>query len=198
MAKLTTDRQIKTAAPGRHGVSDVKGLLLDVTAGGSRSWLLRIQRDHKRHDLGLGPYPEITLAEARAKALERRRAILAGAAPLAHRQRPKGLTFRQAAEALIENKRSGWKNGKHAAQWPSTLVAYVYPVLGDLDVSKIDTRTCWPCCGRSGPRRPRRRAGCGSGSRPCWTTRRRWARAPATTRRVGGAISTTCCPDPPR
>ena len=113
--------------------------MLDVTAGGSRSWLLRIQRDHKRHDLGLGPYPEVTLAEARAAALERRRAILAGAAPLAHRHKPKGLTFKEAAEALIESKRSGWKNKKHAAQWPSTLQSYVYPTLGARDMRQIET-----------------------------------------------------------
>ena len=140
MAKLSTDRQIQTAGPGRHVVSGVKGLMLDVSPKGtSRSWLLRIQRNHSRHDLGLGPYPEVTLAEARNGALAKRREILAGASPLAHRQKPKGLTFREAAEALIESKRDGWKNGKHAAQWPSTLKTYVYPSLGDHDVKTIDT-----------------------------------------------------------
>ena len=96
---MSADRQIKTAPPGRYTVSGVKGLLLDVTPGGSRSWFLRIQRDQKRHDLGLGPYPEVTLAEARTAALERRRAILGGAAPLAHRQAVRRLTFKAAAEA---------------------------------------------------------------------------------------------------
>ena len=113
--------------------------MLDVTARGSRSWLLRIQRDDKRHDLGLGPYPEITLAEARAKALERRRAILGGAPPLARRQAVKGLTFKEAAEALIESKRDGWRNFKHRQQWQNTLAEYVYPLLGDRDVKAIET-----------------------------------------------------------
>jgi integrase len=136
---LSTDRQIKTAAAGRHTVAGVKGLLLEVTPRGSRSWVLRVQRNGKRHDLGLGPYPEITLAAARDKALERRRAILAGAAPLAHRQAPKALTFQTAAEALIESKRPGWRNAKHAAQWGATLATYANPLIGARDVRAVDT-----------------------------------------------------------
>jgi integrase len=31
---------------------------------------------------------------------------------------------------LIELKRSGWRNSKHAAQWASTLEAYAFPVIG--------------------------------------------------------------------
>lgn len=105
---LTTDRQVQRAPAGTHTVSGAKGLLLNVTKNGARSWVLRIQRDGRRHDLGLGSYPEVTLATARDKALDRRRAILVdGAAPLAHRQARKVLTFMAAAEALIESKESG-------------------------------------------------------------------------------------------
>jgi integrase len=35
--------------------------------------------------------------------------------------------------------RAGWRNAKHAAQWPSTLATYVYPVFGGLPVAAIDT-----------------------------------------------------------
>ncbi|MGI9520737.1 MAG: tyrosine-type recombinase/integrase, partial [Hyphomicrobiaceae bacterium] len=41
---------------------------------------------------------------------------------------------------LIENKRPGWRNAKHAAQWSSTLQNYAYPHLGHLDVRQIDTK----------------------------------------------------------
>jgi integrase len=33
----------------------------------------------------------------------------------------------------------GWRNPKHAAQWPATLGTYVYPIMGDLPVDAIDT-----------------------------------------------------------
>jgi integrase len=135
---LSTDRQIKSALPGRYTVAGVKGLMLDVTPKGSRSWFLRIQRGGKRHDIGLGPYPEVTLAAARDKALARRRAILEGQAPLANQHAPRALTFKLAAEALIESKGPGWRNAKHRAQWTSTLTTYAYPKLGERDVKGIE------------------------------------------------------------
>ena len=58
---------------------------------------------------------------------------------MAERSRAKRLTFKAAADALIESKRPGWRNAKHAAQWGSTLAAYAHPKLGDLDVSVVNT-----------------------------------------------------------
>ena len=107
-------RRVATTEPGRHG--DGRGLMLFVKPSGSRSWVLRYQRQGRRRDMGLGAYPEVSLAEARAKALEARRQILQGHDPLAERARTVGLTFKNAAEALIEAKRPGWRNAKHAAQ----------------------------------------------------------------------------------
>jgi integrase len=46
------------------------------------------------------------------------------------------ITFRQCAERYIEAHRAGW-SAKHGAQWPATLTAYVYPVIGDMPVKKI-------------------------------------------------------------
>jgi integrase len=48
------------------------------------------------------------------------------------------MTFRQCAEAYIKAQATGWKNAKHAAQWPSTLEAYVYPAFGSLPVQTVD------------------------------------------------------------
>jgi hypothetical protein len=40
------------------------------------------------------------------------------------------LTFGKAARQVHEELKPGWKNAKHAAQWISTLEAYVFPRLG--------------------------------------------------------------------
>jgi integrase len=48
------------------------------------------------------------------------------------------MTFRTCAERLIESKRAGWKNPKHAAQWLATLQTYVFPICGDLAVQDVD------------------------------------------------------------
>ena len=60
--------------------------------------------------------------------------------PIAERRQTKGLLFKAAAEALIESKKPGWRNEKHAAQWGSTLETYAYPKLGALDVRAVDTQ----------------------------------------------------------
>ena len=130
-------RKVESAEPGKHG--DGRGLFLFVKPTGARSWVLRYQLNGRRRDFGLGAYPEVTLANAREKALEARRLISEGRDPLSERKKTKFLSFMDAASALIESKRSGWKNAKHAAQWSSTLNTYAMPTLGDLDVKVIET-----------------------------------------------------------
>jgi integrase len=49
------------------------------------------------------------------------------------------MTFRQCAEAYIRAHSAGWRNAKHAAQWPASLATHVYPVFGALPVEAIDT-----------------------------------------------------------
>jgi hypothetical protein len=84
-----TDRGVKAQKPQAKAylVPDGRGLYLKVQPGGSKSWLLRYQRAKKVHDMGLGSYPEVPLAEARQKALWERRALIDGIDPLAARRR---------------------------------------------------------------------------------------------------------------
>jgi integrase len=132
-----TARRVETAGAGRH--VDGLGLELHVKATGSRSWVLRYQIGGRRREAGLGRWPDVSLARAREKAAELRAMLGDGLDPLEARERRKVLTFKAAAEALIDAKRPGWKNAKHAAQWPATLAAYAYPTLGDRDVRHIET-----------------------------------------------------------
>ena len=124
-------RQVETIGePGL--VADGGGLYLRITPSGGKSWVFRFQLDGKRRDMGLGPYPDISLAAAREKARECRRLRLEGVDPIENRRAKRGaqrladakaMTFRQCAEAYIAAHRAGWRNPKHAAQWPSTLRA---------------------------------------------------------------------------
>jgi len=130
-------RRVETAPAGRHG--DGRGLYLYVKPSGARSWVLRYQMLGRRRDLGLGAYPEITLALARERAAEARRLIALGEDPIAKKNQSTPLTFKSAALDLIESKKPGWKSEKHAAQWTATLEAYVFPKLGQVQVGKIET-----------------------------------------------------------
>ncbi len=135
----------KLTKPGRYAVGD--GAYLQIATGGTKSWLFRYKRDGKARHMGLGPYSLLTLAEAREKAREARRALLEGIDPLeakaARRARARldaarGMTFRQCAERMIASHEAAWKNPKHRAQWKATLATYAYPVFGDLSVGAID------------------------------------------------------------
>jgi integrase len=129
-------------------VPDGRGLYLKVQPGGARSWLLRYQIAGKVHDLGLGSYPEIGLADARGRALAARRVKAEGRDPLAARRAEREakriedarlITFRDCAARYIDAHAAGWRNAKHAAQWGSTLATYAYPEIGHLPVAAIDT-----------------------------------------------------------
>src|SRR4051812_45746812 len=87
LAERLTVRAVTTAkATGKPMMlPDGRGLYLRVGPN-SKSWVYRYTEQGKSHDLGLGPFPEIGLADARAKALELRRARLRGFDPLGDRR----------------------------------------------------------------------------------------------------------------
>ena len=91
------------------------------------------------HWHGLGSYDLVCLAEARDKAIVCRKMLLAGTDPIEHErvQRMTGAAGHcldgdvpRGGERYIAAHASSWRNPKHAAQWPSTLASYFYPVIG--------------------------------------------------------------------
>lgn len=98
-------RKVDTAGTGRHG--DGRGLFLYVKPSGARSWVLRYQVQGRRRDLGLGAYPDVSLAMARDRPAEARRLIAEGEDPIMKKQQVKPKTFHEAALELIESKRTG-------------------------------------------------------------------------------------------
>lgn len=133
--------------PGVHAIGGVAGLLLQVTQAGTRSWVLRAKVGIKRRDIGLGGYPDVTLAQARDKARVMREKIVNGIDPIEERKALKErlkklqlskLTFDDAAEQFLANKKHEFRNKKHTAQWNSTLRSYASPVIGKLSVSEIE------------------------------------------------------------
>jgi len=146
--KRLTARSVATITkPGMH--ADGGGLYLHVSTSGAKSWVFRWSRDRKSHDMGLGTAgdDDVTLAEARELATDARRRVREGGDPIADRkaardqkrlEAAKAITFRQCAEAYIKAHQAGWKNPKHAAQWPATLTTYAHPVFGELPVQAVD------------------------------------------------------------
>jgi integrase len=145
MPDLTVKAVAALRKPGKHRVS--RSLYLQVTQPGSHTWLFRYMRRGVAHWHGLGPCDLVSLAEARDKAIACRKMLLAGVDPI-ERKRAEQLqallatastmTFRECGERYIAAHEASWRNPKHRAQWPATLEAYAYPVIGALPVQVVD------------------------------------------------------------
>ena len=138
----------RLAKSGYHFVGGVAGLILQVTPTGARSWIIRATVGGKRRDIGLGGFPDVTLAGAKEAARNTRTKIKDGIDPVLEGRtkrsalvaaRAAAINFEDAAAAYIAAKEIGWKSAKHGAQWRSTLETYAFPVLGKIIVSDIET-----------------------------------------------------------
>ena len=153
--KLTMPAIKAARATGLYG--DGGGLWLHVgptqTPDGKpkppgKSWVFRFTLNGRAREMGLGAVHTITLSEARERAAECRKQLLAGIDPLEARdaakaarrlEAAKAITFKSCAEKYIAANRAAWRNEKHAAQWESTLKTYAYPIIGALPVAAVDT-----------------------------------------------------------
>ncbi len=140
MAKefLTAHKVRSIRRPGTY--LDGGGLRLIVKESGTKRWELWIKVKGRRRELGLGVFPDVRLQEARDKADEIRRSAHDGVDLQAQRQaqRAGGVTFRDVFETFFKRKRQQLGNKKHLKQWPSTMEAYVFPVLGNVAVEDVN------------------------------------------------------------
>ena len=170
MGKLTVVK-VKSAKPGtgkdgqpvKATFQDGEGLFLNCAPTGAKSWILRVQADGKRRDIGLGAAdvdgsgrdafgPEdnrlgeaslmlkrsLTLAEAREKAAALRKLAKAGANPVLERDRKRKRvpTFAEAMKAAHEGLKAGWGD-KTAKAFETSLTDHALPKLGALKVDAI-------------------------------------------------------------
>lgn len=133
--------------PGLWAVGGVSGLYLHVSDKGARSWILRATIGSKRRDMGLGGFPDVTLAGAYEKAREARAKIELGTDPILVRKQAQSeliaaqateLTFSKAATAYIDAHGDTWRNAKHRSQWANTLETYAAPLIGKMLVCDVN------------------------------------------------------------
>lgn len=145
IAAYLTDKKVAALKEdGRYAVGGAPGLHLRVS-GGHRGWVLRVLVGNQRRDIGLGAYPEVSLAEARERAKDIRKAIRQGEVPITPTEAKKRIiatqkgvkTFKQCAQEFIDSNGAVWKNPKHRQQWQNTFRDYVFPRIGSLPVGEI-------------------------------------------------------------
>jgi integrase len=100
--------------------------------------------------MGLGPLSLVSLAAARKDAAECRQLLKERIDPIeARRERRRqqlveaaascAVTFREAAEAYINDREPTWNNRKHVQQWRNTMQTYAYPMIGHMPVRDVNT-----------------------------------------------------------
>jgi hypothetical protein len=134
---------------GRYTDSATQGLNIQVKPNGAKYWTFRYLYQGKRHDLGLGTYPAISLKDARARATTARNEINQGGRPLAQWKPAAPIDksaepvtcpiFSNFAKSCINSKKAEWRNAKHGAQWYATIKTYADPVIGEKHLDQIDT-----------------------------------------------------------
>jgi len=141
--RRVTAREVAALRPGMHCIAD--NLYLSVTSPASRAWIFRYQRGGKRREMGLGPYPLVSLSRARALADDHRRALVVdGLDPLEQRAAAKvaaakaGHTFEWCALEHAKAMSANWTSKRHAAEWVRSLRGHVFPLLGALPIADVD------------------------------------------------------------
>lgn len=170
MGKLTTikvrsakPRLTPEGKPAKAVYQDGDGLFLLVKPTGARFWMLRVQANGKRRDIGLGSVAvetvgggafgnhdpvadtslmlrtSLTLAEARKKAAALRELAKAGANPVAERDRERHVvpTFAEAVTAAHKDKSAGDWTERTAKAFLASLIEHANPKLGAMRVDVI-------------------------------------------------------------
>lgn len=141
-----SDVQVRNAKPRQkpYKLFDGGGLFLDVAPHGSRIWRMKfMQANGKSNTLTFGPYPEVSLREAREKRLEARRLLVNGIDPAKHRNDAKrlaatnaGNTFEKVAREWYANKVPTWseRTSKNMIQ---RLHADIFPEIGNRPIHEL-------------------------------------------------------------
>ena len=132
----------RAARAGRH--SDGAGLILAKQDTGAAQWLYRYQLDGRRREMGLGPFPTISLARAREMRDEWAAVKAEGRDPIDVREarrraaRAGALSLEEAATAALEARQAELRDAGKAGRWLSPVQLHVLPKLGRRPVDQLD------------------------------------------------------------
>ena len=147
------DLSIKAAKPlaKEYALRDGNGLFLLVHPNGSKYFQLRTTLHNKPKKIQLGKYPDLTLAEARKLAMDKRRMIAEHKDPVIEAKLAKvkeaqnaDATFRSVAETWLDIKKHTLAQSTHL-KIAQTFNANVYSKLGSYPIGKIDNHMVREC-----------------------------------------------------
>lgn len=143
----------KNAKPGKkpRKLFDGGGLYLEVTAAGNKLWRLKYYHAKKEKRMSLGPFPEVSLLEAREKREEARKLLAEGVDPSVHRQKRLAQvhedsqnTFERIAREWHAHNAPVWSEN-HARTVMRRLEADVFPRIGRLPIKDVTAPVLLEC-----------------------------------------------------
>ena len=140
------DSKIRAAKPleKSYKLTDSQGLYLTISTSGAKLWYFRYRFEGKENRLAFGPYPQVTLAEAREKRDAARKLLVSGVCPSLPRKAEKAAvdgtrTFQYIATAWHTSCLKLWSE-EHADKILTCLKRYVFPDIGAMDIAEVETR----------------------------------------------------------
>jgi len=145
---MLTELKVKNAKARErdYKLSDDRGLYLYVTTKEYKSWRFKYRFRGKEGRLVFGPWPEVTLSEARDKRDHARRELREGRDPAVAQKKRKLLgddgddSFENVARRWHETQKERWAP-VHANDVIRSLERDIFPQLGKLPVGEIDVPT---------------------------------------------------------
>ncbi len=143
MALTALAVQKAKSADKAYILKDERGLYLEIPVKGSLRWRIRYWFQGKENRLSLGTYPEISMAEARARRDEIRHQIAHGINPAEARKKHKrqsvgSASFEKVAREWLGKRAHVW-SASHTATVLQRLQLNVFPYIGNKDIGEITT-----------------------------------------------------------
>jgi integrase len=134
--------QVKNLDKGKY--EDGEGLRLVKAYKEKGKWVFRFKRQGRSREMGLGPWPAVSLSEARKAADRARSTLAANRDPIAERDRLRrqegkvGQSLNEVTNDCFEARKAELKDDGSAGRWLSPLKIHVLPKIGKVPVREID------------------------------------------------------------
>lgn len=140
ISNALNEMKARNLGPGKH--FDGQGLMLVKSRKNAGKWMLRLVVEGKRREMGLGRWPDVSIAEARESASQARKKVRSGTDPVAERQKSKRKVTRMsvanAVQGCFEARQAELKGDGKAGRWLSPLKTHVLPKIGKMAIEDLD------------------------------------------------------------
>lgn len=143
-----TDLFLRTLKnPDKRKYSDGEGLYIFIQPSGSKLWQMTYRYEGKQKVLSFGPYPLISLKEARDKRDKAKKLLLEGKDPSKQKKEQIEVDANTFEKVFYQWYDKFYINREADTQkrLKSYFINYVFPFLGSTPIKEIEPKDVWDC-----------------------------------------------------